>query len=102
MAQSLPTRIAEGGVHRAGGSIVRRGSSYALRLYAGQEGGTKKYRWLTFRTRTEAEAAQRELAEAVGPDIPCWRGHRASWVVSDDTAQRATGIGDSEPGQRRR
>ncbi len=47
------------------GTIVRRGNSYALRLYAGQEGGTKKYRWLTFKTRTEAEAAQRELSSHV-------------------------------------
>ncbi len=47
------------------GTIVRRGRSFALRLYGGQEEGTKKYRWLTFKTHAEAEAAQRELASHV-------------------------------------
>lgn len=44
------------------GSIVRRGNSYALKVYAGRDNGKKRDRWLTFRTRMEAEAAQRELA----------------------------------------
>jgi len=31
-------------------------------MYAGREGGKKRWRWWTFHTRAEAEAAQRELA----------------------------------------
>ena len=44
------------------GSIRRRGDSYVLRLYAGSADGKKVWKWLTFATRAEAEAAQRELA----------------------------------------
>jgi integrase len=44
------------------GSIRKRGSSYALRLYVGKQNGITKYKWLTFHSRQEAEAAQRELA----------------------------------------
>jgi integrase len=44
------------------GSLVRRGRSFALKLYAGQEDGKKKQKWITFPSRAEAEAAQRELA----------------------------------------
>ncbi len=44
------------------GIIVRRGRSFALKVYAGRERGKKRDRWLTFTTHAEAEAAQRELA----------------------------------------
>jgi len=44
------------------GRIFKREGSYVLKIYAGREGGKKKDKWLTFRTRQEAEAAQRELA----------------------------------------
>lgn len=44
------------------GRIFKRGGSYVLKIYAGREGGKKKDKWLTFSTRQEADAAQRELA----------------------------------------
>jgi len=44
------------------GRIFKRGGSYVLKIYAGREGGRKKDKWLTFSTRQEADAAQRELA----------------------------------------
>ncbi len=44
------------------GRIFKRGDSYVLKIYAGREGGKKKDKWLTFGSRAEAEAAQRELA----------------------------------------
>src|SRR6516162_1801642 len=44
------------------GSIRKRGSSYVLRLYVGKMSGIDKYKWLTFKSRQAAEAAQRELA----------------------------------------
>ena len=44
------------------GTIVKRNNSYALVLYAGKEAGKKRYRWLTFKTYEEAQAAQGELA----------------------------------------
>ena len=47
------------------GTIVRRGRSYALRLYIGKVNGKKTYRWYTHRTFAEAQAAQRELATHV-------------------------------------
>ncbi len=47
------------------GIIIRRGRSYALKIYAGRENGKKRDKWLTFKTYAEAEAAQRELASHV-------------------------------------
>ena len=47
------------------GTIVRRGNSYALKLYRGREGGKKRDKWLTFRTYAEAQTAQGELASHV-------------------------------------
>jgi integrase len=47
------------------GSIVRRGNSYVLKLYAGREGGKKRDKWLTFKSYGEAQAAQGELASHV-------------------------------------
>src|SRR5688572_24200526 len=44
------------------GVIRRRGKSVVLKVYAGREDGKKRVKWLTFSTRQEAEAAQRELA----------------------------------------
>lgn len=53
-----------GGWHMPG-RIFKREGSYVLKIYAGREGGKKKDKWLTFRTRQEAEAAQRELASHI-------------------------------------
>ncbi len=47
------------------GTIIRRGKSYALALYAGQINGKKRYKWLTFKTYGEAQAAQGELVSHV-------------------------------------
>jgi hypothetical protein len=44
------------------GSIRKRGRSYALRLYVGKRNGKSLYKWLTYKTRAEADAVQRELA----------------------------------------
>ncbi len=57
-----PAELRDRGWH-VPGTISRRGGSYVLRVYAGQSGGTKKYRWLTFRTKAEAEAMYAELLE---------------------------------------
>jgi len=48
-----------------GGSIRRRGGSFTLRLYAGSVNGRKRWKWFTFGTRAEAEAAQAKLASHV-------------------------------------
>jgi hypothetical protein len=47
------------------GSIRKRGNSHTLRLYAGRENGRKRWKWITFKTRPEAEAAQAKLASHV-------------------------------------
>jgi len=47
------------------GTIVRRGNSYALKLYAGQECGKQFYKWFTFRTFAEAQAAQAKLGSHI-------------------------------------
>ena len=44
------------------GSIFKRGDSYVLKVYAGKERGTSRFKRITFESRAEAEAAQRELA----------------------------------------
>jgi len=44
------------------GSFRRRGNAFELKIYAGLEAGKKRWKYITFRTRAEVEAAQRELA----------------------------------------
>lgn len=44
------------------GVLRRRGNSYQLRIYAGIENGRKRWKEISFKSRPEAEAAQRELA----------------------------------------
>ncbi len=59
-----PEQLRERGIY-VPGIIVRRGGSYALKIYAGRENGKKRDKWLTFQTEAEAKAAQRELASHV-------------------------------------
>ncbi len=47
------------------GRIFQRGKSWILKIYTGRENGKKRDRSLTFKSRPEAEAAQRELASHV-------------------------------------
>jgi|GEM_PF-543812 len=47
---------------RVPGFIRRRGTSYELKIYAGTDGGKKRCKYITFPTRAEAEAVQREMA----------------------------------------
>lgn len=82
------------------GRIRRRGSKYALVVYAGREGGKRRDRWLTFKSHAEAEAAQRELSshvlahsagvglygsprERLGPYLKDWLGRQKPRLASN-------------------
>jgi integrase len=95
---SLPLNQLRGRGWRVPGIIVKRGDSYAFKIYAGKKDGWSDYKWVSFPSRAEAEAAQRELAshtlahsagvgiygsprERFGPYLEDWcerqRGHLA-------------------------